>query len=201
MDVVVEVSSMERLTECNLAYFYQIPKGLFIKVEAMNETLFNHCYLSSSWNLEDLSDSVAVTDLKPLIIFSKKQMRKVFVFKDEFKFPVHFRYNPAKYPEELPPIVEIASPRVYIRCMENKTLLEEETCYKNRENLACGCNQSPRCSYIRLNASASSPKQKATVPSGDKSKVQLVVASTLVFVFVCLVVIFVSTPAQKSKKK
>ncbi|CAD5234459.1 unnamed protein product [Bursaphelenchus xylophilus] len=198
--VSAEVSSMKRLTECNLAYFFQIPKGIFVQTESLNGTLFNHCYLTSQWNLEDLSDSVAVTDLKPLIFYSTKEPRKVFVFKDEFKFNVHFRYNPAKLPEEELPIVEIGPPRVYLRCKENETLLEDKSCFKNRENLACGCQATPKCSFIRLTPSNSTPKQKATVPAGDKSEAKWVVTLTLVSLFICLLIISMSKPHVVKEK-
>lgn len=107
MHTTLELSSLTRLIDCKVSYYFQIPKGAYVDTDALNVSLIDHCFLATPFNtgnfelillkfaifLEVPANHDSLSDHKPIIFQSKIELRKVFVFSDELQFPVHLRYH------------------------------------------------------------------------------------------------------------
>lgn len=215
MHVKLALSSMKRLVDCKLTYFYQIPKGAFLDLDRLGDGLFGRCHAASPFLLEELADSVRVTDLKPVLFHTAQELRKVFVFEDEFQFPVQLRYNPPQAAggecvremstptgcafriralRAVPPAARLPALRRE-RHIPGRGVLPAES----REGgltdcpgwstaplqLACECDPAARCDFFRVELGPD-PGQLVQVPAGERSRLPLVGGATLTAVGLAL---------------
>ncbi|KAH7709732.1 transcription initiation factor TFIID subunit 5 [Aphelenchoides avenae] len=197
-----KISSAQRLINCNVAYYFRIPRGAYLDVDSLDSHLFNHCFVANHFDVEAAANSPKVPNFQSVVFHSNKVLRKVFLYEDSLAFPVHFRYHPpAEVGEGLTAKVQLAQPRVYLRCETNETFMAEPTCKKRIEKIPCGCSKLPKCGFFRLELKSQQPLE-AVIPvaSRDHSMFAGPVTIAVVFAGIVYVAVAMFRPVKNKKE-
>ncbi|KAI6205787.1 Transcription initiation factor TFIID subunit 5 [Aphelenchoides besseyi] len=185
----LKISSVKRLIDCRVTYYFEIPRGAYVDSDALNVSLLNHCHLCTPFNVELPEHDHQLENYKPVIFQARETLRKVFLFEDKLEFPIHFRYKrPTDDQLGMSDETVIPQPRVYLHCASNETLMAEESCRKSVQKLACGCKARPRCHFFHLDYVKQQPL-KASVPVGFLWQATLITYTTLFTVFATVIYI------------
>ncbi|KAI6210595.1 Mediator complex subunit 22 [Aphelenchoides besseyi] len=185
----LKISSVKRLIDCRVTYYFEIPRGAYVDSDALNVSLLNHCHLCMPFNVEVPEHDPQLENYKPVLFQAKETLRKVFLFEDKLEFPIHFRYKrPTDDQLGMSSETIVPQPRVYLHCASNETLMAEESCRKNVQKLACGCKARPRCHFFHLDYVKQEPL-KASVPIGFLWQATMVTYITLFTVFATVIYI------------
>lgn len=177
--IKASLEGSKRFVDCQVAFRLVIPAGAYVDFDNLDKTI-SYFIVYAKFDVEAPEERSTAT---PIFIFSRKLLRKTFVFYQRLEVPVHLRYHRPDVKSEA--IVNFKPPSILLHCENNATSLKEESCKNYIIMAPCDSSSNYSCEWVSLK-SDSLQSIEVVLPVGNLKSLDVVFAGTFFIVTACI---------------